>query len=87
MTRDEIASKVFAIVKENFEIEAPEMQDDLREKYKFDSIDAVELLVHVEHMIGRQLTQDEKRGAMGIRTVKDICDFVEGVAATQSCSG
>ncbi len=40
MTRDEITDRIIAIFRDEFEIENPGMDDDLREKYTFDSIDA-----------------------------------------------
>jgi len=77
MTREEIQSKILEIFREEFEIEAPGMDDDLREKYEFDSIDALELLGEIEEFLGSELTQDEKKQAMDIRTINQICDYVE----------
>jgi acyl carrier protein len=77
MTREEIQSKILEIFREEFEIEAPGMDDDLREKYEFDSIDALELLGEIEEFLGSELTQDEKKEAMDIRTINQICDYVE----------
>ena len=56
------------------------MDDDLREKYEFDSIDALELLGEIEEFLGSELTQDEKKEAMDIRTINQICDYVELLA-------
>ena len=80
MTREEIQSKILEIFREEFEIEAPGMDDDLREKYEFDSIDALELLGEIEEFLGSELTQDEKKQAMDIRTINQICDYVELLA-------
>ena len=80
MTREEIQSKILEIFREEFEIEAPGMDDDLREKYEFDSIDALELLGEIEEFLGSELTQDEKKEAMDIRTINQICDYVELLA-------
>jgi acyl carrier protein len=77
MAREEIQSKILEIFREEFEIEAPGMDDDLREKYEFDSIDALELLGEIEEFLGSELTQDEKKEAMDIRTINQICDYVE----------
>ncbi|MBC8420266.1 MAG: acyl carrier protein [Desulfobacterales bacterium] len=80
MTRDEIQSRILEIFREEFEIENPGLDDDLREKHEFDSIDALELLGKIEEFLGSGLTQDEKKQAMDIRTINQICDYVELMA-------
>jgi acyl carrier protein len=47
MTREAIEAKSGGFLQE-FEIEDPAMDADLREAYQFDSIDAIELLVEIE---------------------------------------
>ena len=84
MKREEILSRIFNVFKEEFEIENPGLDDDLREQYEFDSIDAIELLREIETMLGSELTQDEKKMAMDIRTVNQICDYVETIALARS---
>jgi acyl carrier protein len=76
MTRQEIEAKILNILEEEFEIENPGMDDDLREKHEFDSIDALELLGDIEDMLGSTLTREEKKQAMDIRTINQICDYV-----------
>lgn len=83
MTRKEIHSAILSVFAEAFEIENPDLNDDLREVHEFDSIDAIELLAEIEKMLKSELTQDEKKQAMGIRTIKQICDYVESLAATR----
>lgn len=80
MTREEIQSKILEIFREEFEIEKPGLDDDLREMYEFDSIDALELLGEIEKLLGTGLTQDEKKQAMDIRTINQVCDYVESLA-------
>jgi acyl carrier protein len=80
MTRQQIDDQVFAILADKFEIGSPSMDDDLREKHGFDSIDAIELLVSLEDLLGRTLSQEEKKPAMDIRTVRQLCDYVERLA-------
>ncbi|MFH1953555.1 MAG: acyl carrier protein [Pseudomonadota bacterium] len=80
MTRDEIQSRILEIFREEFEIENPGLDDDLRERHEFDSIDALELLGKIEEFLGSGLTQDEKKQAMDIRTINQICDYVELMA-------
>lgn len=80
MTRQEIQDKILKIFSEEFEIENPGLDDDLRDVHEFDSIDAIELLGEIENLLDSQLTQDEKKQAMGIRTINQICDYVESMA-------
>lgn len=84
MTREEIASEVIAIFRKEFEVENPELDDNLREKYGFDSIDAIELLIKIEKMLGSELTQEEKKKALDIRTINQICDYIESLAKARS---
>jgi acyl carrier protein len=77
MTRDEIKSDIIRIFSDQFEIENPGLDDDLRDAHEFDSIDAIELLREIEIMLGSELTQAEKKNAMGIRTINDILDYIE----------
>ena len=77
LTRENIRRELMRIFEENFEIENPDPDDDLREKYEFDSIDAIELLVEIENLLGFKLTQEEKKQAMGIRTINHIYDYME----------
>jgi acyl carrier protein len=77
MTRDSIIEKILEIFKEEFEIINPDPNDDLKEKYEFDSIDAIALLEYMEKMIGSQLTQEEKKQTLDIRTINQICDYIE----------
>ena len=81
MTRQEIEKEVKNIFQWEFEVENPEMDADLRETYAFDSIDAIELLLGIEKFLGSELTQEEKKQAMDIRTINQICDYVEKLAA------
>jgi acyl carrier protein len=80
MTRDEIQTEIIKIFSEQFEIENPGLDDDLRDTYEFDSIDAIELLREIEILLGSQLTREEKKQAMEIRTVNQILDYVESLS-------
>ena len=84
MTRDEIQSEVLSVFKEQFEIANPDLDENLREAYEFDSIDAIELLREIEVLLGTQLTRDEKKMAMDIRTINQILDYIESLAAVRS---
>jgi acyl carrier protein len=83
MTRDEIKSEVIRIFRDQFEIENPGLDDDLRDAHEFDSIDAIELLREIEIMLGSELTQAEKKNAMEIRTINDILDYIELLSAAR----
>ncbi|MGW8186131.1 MAG: acyl carrier protein [Desulfobacterales bacterium] len=83
MRRDAIKSAILKIFEEKFEIEAPGVDDDLRDGYEFDSIDAIELLHEIEMMLATQLTRAEKKNAMEIRTINQIVDYAEALAAAR----
>jgi len=84
MTRNEIEKKILNIMKDEFEIENPGLDDDLREVHSFDSIDAIELLREIEILLDSELTQNEKKQAMDIRTISQVCDYVELMAQNRS---
>jgi len=84
MTREELQNEILKILLREFEIENPDLDDDLREKYEFDSIDAIELLVEIEHLLKTELTVEEKKLAMDIRTINHICDYVESLAKARA---
>lgn len=84
LTRENIQLELLRIFEENFEIENPDPHDDLREKYEFDSIDAIELLVEIENLLGFKLTQEEKKQAMGIRTISHIYDYMEAMERSRN---
>lgn len=84
MTRDKIKSEIIKIFWRQFEIENPGLDEDLRETYEFDSIDAIDLLVEIEILMGSELTRAEKKSAMEIRTINQILDYVAMLAATRA---
>jgi len=84
MTRNEIKSEIIRIFSEQFEIESPGLDDDLRDGYEFDSIDAIELLREIEILLGSELTRTEKKNAMEIRTINQILDYIELLAQART---
>jgi acyl carrier protein len=84
MTRDALQEKILAILIEDFEFEKPGLNDNLRDDHGFDSIDAIELLGKIELILGYSLTWEEKEKAMGIRTINDILDYIETIAASRN---
>jgi len=84
MTRNEITGNLLEIFSRQFEIEDPGLDDNLRDVYEFDSIDAIELLREIEIMLDDQLTREEKKKAMEIRTLNQIIDYVMDLAQTRA---
>jgi len=79
MERDAIKAAIIRIFEEKFEIVGPSADDNLRDAYEFDSIDAVELLHEIEILLDTRLTQAEKKNAMEIRTINQIVDYIEAL--------
>jgi acyl carrier protein len=84
MTRNEIQANILKIFETEFEISNPGLDDNLTEDHDFDSIDALELLGEIEKMLGSELTRQEKKDAMEIRTINQICDYVVSLAEKRS---
>jgi len=80
MTREQITQKIFEIFQREFEIVNPGLEDDLRETFGFDSVDAIELLLEIERLLNLELTHEEKKMAMEIRNIRQIIDYVEIMA-------
>ncbi|WP_373497812.1 acyl carrier protein [Desulfococcus sp.] len=80
LSREDLQRELLRIFEENFEIDHPGLDDDLRDEHEFDSIDAIELLSEIERILGVSLSQEEKKQAMGVRTINQICDYVESLA-------
>jgi acyl carrier protein len=83
MTRDELTGKLLDIFSRQFEIDRPGLDENLRDVYEFDSIDAIELLREIEILLARQLTREEKKKAMDIRTLNQIVDYVMDLAVVR----
>jgi acyl carrier protein len=84
MTREELLSEITAICKRQFEIENPDPDDDLRDTFGFDSIDGIELLIQIEKMLQTELTQKEKKQSLNIRTINQVCDYIESIMKARS---
>jgi acyl carrier protein len=80
MTRAEIEVKILEFFRKEFEIENPGMDDDLRKVHEFDSIDAIELLLEIENLLDSELSQEEKKRAMDIRTLNHVIDYIQALA-------
>jgi acyl carrier protein len=87
MERDTVIAAIIRIFADRFEIDNPGLDENLRETYEFDSIDAVELLHEIEVFLGTRLTRAEKKNAMDIRTINQIADYIEALAAARAAEG
>ena len=76
MTKEQITLEILNIFRREFEMENPGLDDDLRETGEFDSVDAIELLLEIEHLLKSELTHEEKQMAMEIRTIRQVIDYV-----------
>jgi acyl carrier protein len=85
MTKEEITVAILEIFSREFEMANPGLDDDLREGGEFDSVDAIELLLEIERFLNSELTHQEKQSAMEIRTIRQVIDYVEGLARTRGC--
>jgi acyl carrier protein len=85
MTKEEITVAILEIFSREFEMVNPGLDDDLREGGEFDSVDAIELLLEIERFLNSELTHQEKQSAMEIRTIRQVIDYVEGLARTRGC--
>lgn len=78
--RQDIEAEIYRIFREQFEIEDPGPDEDLREVHGFDSIDAIELLMEIEKLFQVEMDQETKKDALSyIRTINGICDYIEQV--------
>ena len=80
MTRDEIYQQLQQILFDNFEIEKSKITLDanLYSDLDLDSIDAVDLVIYVQDLIGAKIGPDEFKTA---RTVDDVIDVVATLLA------
>lgn len=79
MTREELLTEIIAICRREFEIENPGPDEDLRETYGFDSIDGIELLIQIEKLLKIELTQEEKKRSLNIRTINQVIAYIETI--------
>ncbi|WOE69617.1 acyl carrier protein [Hydrogenimonas thermophila] len=80
ITEQEIFEKTKAILVKEFEVEEDSItiDADLFEDLGFDSLDAIDLVVTLDKELDVELKTEE----MGnIRTIKDVCDFVNSKTA------
>ena len=78
LSRDEIFVQIQKALVELFELEANDIQLDtkLYQDLDLDSLDAVDLVVHLQKLTGKKIKPDEFKL---VRTVKDVVDSVESL--------
>jgi acyl carrier protein len=76
LTRERITEELAASLEELFEVPRGKITPEARlyEDLDLDSIDAVDLVVKLQAMIGRRIKPEEFRAA---RTVADVVDCIE----------
>ena len=81
LSRDQIFSKMAEYLAELFEVpmEAITLDARLYEELDLDSIDAIDLVVKLQELIGRRIKPEEFKT---VRTVRDVIDCVEKLLAT-----
>jgi acyl carrier protein len=76
MTPQAVHEMLVEMLERLFEIKDPGLDENLRDAYDFDSIDAIELLAEMEEKLERELSHEERKQAMEIRTLRNIEDYV-----------
>ncbi|MBS0879057.1 acyl carrier protein [Pantoea sp. JGM49] len=76
MNKDEIYQEVASLLTSLFEIDANDIRPDARlyEDLELDSIDAVDMVVHLQKRTGRKIKPEAFRA---VRTVQDVVDAVD----------
>ncbi len=76
MTRDEIFVRVQAVLVDMFELEPAKVHPQARlvDDLDLDSIDAIDMVVKLQELIGRRVDETALRS---VRTVQDVVDLVE----------
>lgn len=78
MTKQELLARITAILHETFEIDPARVAPEARlyEDLDIDSIDAVDLIVQLKPLLGRNLQPDAFKS---VRTVQDVVDVLYGL--------
>ena len=76
LSRDEIFVQIQKALVELFEVDADDVQLEtkLYQDLDLDSLDAVDLVVHLQNLTGKKIKPEEFKL---VRTVKDVVDSVE----------
>ncbi|HDX8357233.1 TPA: acyl carrier protein [Aeromonas hydrophila] len=80
MTRDDIFAQIKAALVELFEVDEEAITPEARlyQDLELDSIDAIDLVVHLQKLTGKKIKPEEFKS---VRSVKDVVDAVERLLA------
>ncbi|WP_336777157.1 acyl carrier protein [Pantoea sp. USHLN256] len=83
MNKNEIYQEVATLLTSLFEIEPDAIRPDARlyEDLELDSIDAVDMVVHLQKRTGRKIKPETFRA---VRTVQDVVDAVDQLMRDQA---
>ena len=78
MTKNELFEHIVRILNKSFEIDPARIKPESRlyEDLDIDSIDAVELIVQLKPLLGRNVRPEAFKA---VRTVQDVVDVVHGL--------
>ncbi|MFM4808044.1 acyl carrier protein [Aeromonas hydrophila] len=80
MTRDDIFAQIKAALVELFEVDEEAITPEARlyQDLELDSIDAIDLVVHLQKLTGKKIKPEEFKS---VRSVNDVVDAVEHLLA------
>ena len=83
MNKQDIYQEVATLLTTLFEIDPDEIRPDARlyEDHELDSIDAVDMVVHLQKRTGRKIKPEAFRA---VRTVQDVVDAVDQLMRDQA---
>ncbi|CNB30553.1 acyl carrier protein [Yersinia intermedia] len=83
MGKQEIYQQITALLVKLFEIDEADIKPESRlyEELELDSIDAVDLVVHLQKVTGKKIMPEMFKS---VRTVQDIVDAVDNLLNTKS---
>lgn len=83
MGKQEIYQQITALLVKLFEIDEADIKPEsqLYEELELDSIDAVDLVVHLQKVTGKKIMPEMFKS---VRTVQDIVDAVDNLLNTKS---
>ncbi|MEQ9722774.1 acyl carrier protein [Yersinia alsatica] len=83
MEKQEIYQQITTLLVKLFEIDEADIKPESRlyEELELDSIDAVDLVVHLQKVTGKKIMPEMFKS---VRTVQDVVDAVDNLLNTQS---
>lgn len=83
MGKQEIYQQITTLLVKLFEIDEADIKPESRlyEELELDSIDAVDLVVHLQKVTGKKIMPEMFKS---VRTVQDVVDAVDNLLNTQS---